>query len=399
MIMKKGHPRVGHAGFVIFLLILGNALLHINQAEFLSHRYGELTELQLSLFDTTLYAAYLITGLFWGWSMSKSGRRTPFAVSGAALSAVILFIQPWLPGFGFMLVLRFVHGAVFIAAWQSLLTLILDYSMDGNRGRNMGIFGLFMALGMGTGPVLGGVLAEWGDAVPYYTASALHAIAMLWAWISLKEASGQYEKPALKESLFLAARKPLLWIPAMVNFVDRFHMGFILFALPLFIRDVLNLSPIYRGLLLGVNALAYIILQYPIGRLSDRFGRMTFLIIGSSGYGLLLMGAGILGQWGLVPLALCFFALGICSGLSGPPNSALVGDLVAPAENPAASAFFNFAGNWGMFMGPLFAGLTIGSLGYTPAFMLAGAVELASLAVVLLGIKSLGKKRSRNQPQ
>ncbi len=381
----------------IMFVISSTSLLHANEADFIIDRFEGIDSFKFSLFDSFLYAAYLIGGPIAGLASAKVGRRKPFVIVGAAVSAAMTLLMTLAGSYPLLLVLMFFQGAFCVASWQALMTMILDYSDDTNRGRNMGIFGTFMALSMGLGPVVGGVLAKAYIFAPYYVSAGQCILAVIITLLFIAEPGMKLEniKPKLVDSFAFARHRPALIVPALFNLVDRLHMGFIIFIIPLMLREVLNLGPEYRGMLLGVNAIMYILLQYPMGRLSDRIGRYKLLLIGSIGYGSLLCFSGPTAALGLMPLVALFFVLGIFSGFTGPANSALVGDIVTKEENPLAMGFFNLFGNAGMVVGSLFGGLMLSISGFTVAFIVAGAIELSTLAVniALLGKYGITKMR------
>jgi MFS family permease len=148
-----------------------------------------------------------------------------------------------------------------------------------------------------------------------------------------------------------------------------------------------NGGPRQRGIVLGIHALPFILLQYSAGSWSDRLGRLKLLIPGSIGYGLLLSAAGYIGERGFAATGFTFLLLGVFSGLTGPSNAALLGDLVAPRQNGIAMAVFNFMGNLGIISGPLLAGVVMEHLRSSHAFLAAGFVELLSLGVNLYLLK------------
>jgi MFS family permease len=237
----------------------------------------------------------------------------------------------------------------------------------------------------------GGWLAQLALFAPYYTAVGLCAGAALIALTLIADPPLNPEnfKPSIPDILAYARRRSKIIVPAIFNFVDRLHMGFIIFIIPLMLRELLGLGPQYRGIILGINGLAYIILQYPIGRLSDRIGRLKLLLTGSVGYGILLCFAGPAAALGFPALIVLFFCLGVFSGLTGPPNSALVGDIANREENPLAMGFFNLFGNVGMVCGSLFGGVLLSVASFTVAFIAAGMVELVTLALNIILIKRM----------
>jgi DHA1 family multidrug resistance protein-like MFS transporter len=152
----------------------------------------------------------------------------------------------------------------------------------------------------------------------------------------------------------------------------------------MYIQNVLGLGPEARGLILGIHALPFILLQYPAGKLSDTHGRYVFLISGSFGYGLLLMFSGYIGEIGMSSLAASFFFLGIFSGITAPTNAALVGDIALRDEHAMAVGFFHLAGNMGIILGPMVAGFVTDLSRFQVAFLFAGFVEIGSLGICVL---------------
>ncbi len=389
--MKTGSPlrKVTAAGFSTLFVITATALLHANKAEFILDRFPSVSSVQFALFDSVLYLAYLIGGIGIGIISAGTGKRKLYILIGSFGTAASTLILTFLDTYTVILAVRFFQGLFAVSAWQMLMTLVLDLSNPANRGKHMGIFGTLMGLAMGTSPAAGGFLASVSLFTPYYAGSAAALAAFFTASLFLEDPekiSGKERKPSYKNMFLLIAKKPLIIVPSLFNFVDRLHMGFIIFALPLLIRDVLLLPPSYRGLILGINGTMYIILQYPIGRLSDTVGRYRLLVIGSLGYGILLGLAGPAAALGFVPLAILFAVLGIFSGFTGPPNSALLGDLVEPDENPLAMGIFSLWGNIGIVAGPMIAAFFY-QQSLTAAFLAAGIIELTTLGIGMVMLK------------
>jgi MFS transporter, DHA1 family, tetracycline resistance protein len=389
--MKTVSPlrKVTAAGFSTLFIITATALLHANKAEFILDRFPAISSVQFALFDSVLYLAYLAGGLFIGIIAARTGKRKLYILIGSLGTAGSTIILTVLDTYTAILAVRFIQGLFAVSAWQMLMTLVLDLSNPANRGKHMGIFGTLMGIAMGTSPAAGGFLASVSLFTPYYAGSAAALAAFLTAALFLEDPANITErerKLSYKSMFLLIVKKPLIIVPSLFNFVDRLHMGFIIFALPLLIRDVLKLPPSYRGMILGINGTMYIILQYPIGRLSDTFGRYRLLVFGSLGYGILLGLTGPAAALGFIPLAILFAVLGVFSGFTGPPNSALLGDLVEPEENPLAMGFFSLWGNIGIVAGPLIAAFFY-QQSAGAAFLAAGIIELTALGFGMVMLK------------
>jgi len=374
-------------GVLTLLTITAAAILHVNQPEFILDRFVGVTEFGYSLFDSVLYLSYLLFGLLTGALSDRWARRREFVLVGTSGSILFYWLMTTTLIYPLLLAYRFLQGAFTVMAWQTFMTLAIDFSGPHDRGRNMGIFGAFLALAMGMGPALGGLIASYGVFVPYYTAAVLNIIALFSSFFGLRNPLVTEERPTLMHSLAVARRHPKLAIPGVFNFIDRLHIGFILTALPLFLSTVLGLSESLRGLSLAVFAMPFIVLQFPMGKLSDRYGRYAPLVLGSIGFGLILSLLGYVGAFGFSTLLLMLAVLGLFSGVTAPPSMALVGDILGSEDSAMGMGFFNFMGNLGITIGPLVFGFMMLVADFVTAFLVAGILELVTLTLNVVLIK------------
>ena len=391
--------KVLFAGFLTFLTITAAALLYVNQPEFILDRFSGISNLEYSLFDVMLYAAYLIFGIVTGALSDRWSRRRVFVLVGASGSIVFYLLMTTTLSYPLLLTYRFAQGSFTVMAWQSFMTLALDFSTAQSRGKHMGIFGAMLALSFGFGPALGGILATMDVFMPYYAAAVLNIIVLILAFAGLRDPTATKKRPRIAESLLVAKRYPKLAVPITFNFVDRLHMGFILVALPLFLTSVLGLPESLRGMALAIFATPFILLQYPMGRLSDRFGRYPILIAGSIPYGLVLAVLGFIGAVGFLPLLFGLILLGVFSGITAPSALALVGDASDSEDSAMAMGLFNFSGNVGITVGPLIFGYLLLISDFFATFIVAGAIEVISLAVVILIVRLVFKESLRLERQ
>ena len=380
-------------GVLTFFLISSVSILHANQNEFINLRFPGLSWRQLSYFDSLLYISYLIVGIFIGFLADQLGKRKIFVVLGSFGSIIFFFLMTIAPNYEILLLFRFCQGSFTVMAWQVLMTLVLDLSSDKDRGKFSGVFGIFLALAMGLGPMIGGMMANVGVFIPYYIAIGANLIVLLVSLTLLSEPTHLKRRPTIKENLTIYREVPQIVIPGLFNFVDRLHMGFITFILPYFIQQVLGGGPELRGMVMGIYALPFIILQYPIGKASDKHGRFKFLIVGSISYGLILSVIGYIGSFSLGTLIISFLILGIFAGITGPPSMALVGDIVDEKDTAIGMGFFNFVGNVGIIMGPVIGGMLIDYTNFIVAFFIAGLMELISLIICVLFVRKFRKSQ------
>ncbi len=376
----------------LFFTIAAAALLHTNQYEFIYLRFEGMTRFKLSLFDTVLYAGYLLVGMIVAFLSGKTGRRKVIILAGSAGSILFYLLMTVSREYWILLMMRFLQGACTVSAWQLLFTVGLEIAPPEKRGRYMGILGIGLGAASGAGTFIGGAVSELYPAAPYHTAMAFAAAALLFVAAFLKDPEEAIPKASVVESIRILKKRTLLFVPSMFNFIDRLHMGFILFLLPLFLNDVLGSSPGGRGVVFGIYSLFFLLTYYPVGRLSDRWGRFQFIIPGSILFGIVLIVVGIAGGTHFAVTAVLFGILGIAAGLAGPPNNALVGDYTKRHERAEAMGLFTFAGNIGVAAGPVLAGWLISLADYRTVFIIGGAIELIFLAAGLISLRLSGRR-------
>ncbi|MHA1156309.1 MAG: MFS transporter, partial [Candidatus Heimdallarchaeota archaeon] len=374
------------------------AALHANEKEFIVKRFEGLSEFSVSLYDTILYLSYLIFGIITGILADRFAKRRIFILIGSAVSAVFLFLLTLAGQYWLLLILRFIQGAFTVMVWQMLMTMILDISTKEHRGRNMGIYGALLALGFGMGPMLGGFLAKVHTFAPYYVASGLVALVFILSLAILREAETAAKRPTIVDSLLIVKKYPRIVIPGLFNFVDRFTVGFMIFLLPFFIEEKLGLSSDLRGVSLAIFALPFILLQFPMGKLSDKIGRYIPLIFGNLCFCIILPMVGYFGSSVYAVLLVLLALLGVFSGISAPSSMALIGDFVKKEDNAMAMGFFNFLGNLGVTLGPL-VGSLYGIYGYNTTYLSVGIGRIVMLVILVLLIFLVFKEKLQPSPK
>ncbi len=387
--------RVVLLGILTLLTITAAAILHVNQPEFILDRFVGITEFEYSLFDTTLYLSYLIVGIVTGLLSDRWAKRRVFVLVGATGSILFYWLMTTTLSFPMLLLYRFLQGSFTVMAWQTFMTLAIDFSDSHNRGRNMGIFGAFLAIAMGLGPALGGVIASYGVFIPYYVAAGLNGVVLLIGLVALRDPPMTKARPTVKESIMHTRKSPELVVPGIFNLFDRLHIGFILTALPYFLSVILGLDESLRGMSLAIFALPFIILQYPMGKLSDKYGRFRQLVIGSIGFGVVLSVVGFVGNIGFGILLMMLAILGLFSGITSPPAMAMVGDIVGQEDSAMGMGFFNFLGNIGITFGPIIFGVLYPIIGMSNAFVAVGLMELVTLIINVGLVRTVFKDRIR----
>ncbi len=127
----------------------------------------------------------------------KYGRRPVLLFSLFGFSMDYLFLS-FAPTIFWLFVGRCISG-ITGASFTTAAAYIADISNHENRAKNFGMIGAAFGLGFIVGPVIGGVLGQWGARVPFYAAAILCALNWLYGFF------------ILPESLDIQHRRPFDW--------------------------------------------------------------------------------------------------------------------------------------------------------------------------------------------
>ncbi|MDY7081550.1 MAG: MFS transporter, partial [Halobacteria archaeon] len=189
-----------------------------------------------------------------------------------------------------------------------------------------------------------------------------------------------------REILGELTKSPYLALPFSFGFIDRFTAGFFALVGTFYFHEVFGLGSAETGITLMFFFAPFALLQYPMGRLSDRVGRAVPIVVGSSLYGVGVIAVGVAPSLGWVRASL--FVVGILGALVTPATMALVTDIAAKSERGAAMGGFNIFGSLGFLAGVVVGGKVADTYGFFEAFVVAGMSEIGiALVTVPLFLK------------
>ncbi len=310
----------------------------------------------IGLVVSAYFAGFLFGSLWAGAIVAQVGHIRAFAAFTAILTGsflfLALFVSPW-AWMAIRVLAGFAMAGIFIVT-ESWLN---DRADTGNRGRILSFYMIVNQLASG----LGQQLLQAGDpAGPdlFLIAGALLSVALV--PVALSPSAGP--PPPSRHALSL----PALYRISPLGVVGCFAVGLSNAAFyslaPLFGLS-LGLSVTAIAQFMTVTIFAGMIMQWPIGRLSDRRDR-RHVIVGVT-FGVVAASAAIavVGGWSL-PLLL--FLVAIYGGLSltiYPLMVAHANDFTGAHQRVAASAGLLMAYGIGAVIGPIVAANLMGWLG------------------------------------
>ena len=368
--------------------------------ELVAERFG-VSELLTSLFMSINMIGAVLAAPLAGALADRFGRRPRLIAAALALDALCFLGLTRDVPFPVFLAIRFVEGAAHIFALSLLLGLAAGARPESQRGLVMGATGSGLLLGVASGAPLGGRLGHPDPLVPLYLGAAVVALASVLALLLLRETAGrERERPGLAEIARLLRASPIVAIPLLFAFADRFTVGFFTSTFPLMLRNLHALPPARIGLLIAVFMLPFAALSFPFGILSQRTSRAFVLCGGSFVYGCLVAS---LGFWPSGALLGVMLATGAAAAVMFVPSMLFTADATPESVRTTSLGAFNAAGSLGFIAGPLTGGLVSQSVaaasgweaGYAAAFGVAGGFKILLALAAFAPIRRFERGRRR----
>ncbi len=276
---------------------------------------------------------------------------------------------------------------------------IADVTTRENRSKGMGLIGAAFGLGFVFGPLIGGLLSEFGYAATGYVAAGFSLIAfvltILYLPESLKKAQN-IEQPQnqIKRKMFdfvamkTILQKPDLAVLILLFFILTFSFANIYGTFALLGLKVYGFTDMQNGYMFGIVGLTSALVQGGlIGRINKMMSKKMILMIGS----LLIMLA-----LAMIPYAGTFLGLAIVSiilsygtGTFQPTILSLISEVTSETEQGITLGMNQSLSSFARVLGPLWGGFAFEYLGY-PFPFLTGAVF--TFIIFLLTVFYLPKK-------
>ena len=135
---------------------------------------------------TTIFAGMqFLFGPFVGSLSDRYGRRPVLLVS--LFVVAIDFVIMGLAHTMWLLILTRIVGGIATATQSTAAAFIADISAPEKKAANFGLIGAAFGIGFVLGPVIGGLLGEFGHRTPFFAAAALAAINLVFGFFVLPE--------------------------------------------------------------------------------------------------------------------------------------------------------------------------------------------------------------------
>jgi len=336
---------------------------------------------------------------FTGRLSDRTGRRKIFVLVGLVLIATASFSYSFASTYWHLIGLRVLQGIAGALIIPTTVALVNDLAEEDNRGGNMGTYNTFRLVGFGVGPIAAGGVVKNGpydvsigplvgsftgfDAAFYFAAcTATLSLLLVLALIHDPEIEPGVDDDDSGGFAVLDRSGQHVLDPVFALGVVSFFMavGIAVFAtLGSIVNPRLDQGPEMFGLQFAAFVLAQILLQAPIGRATDFYGRKRFIVLGMA----LLMPTTavqgfVLDSWLMFGAR---FAQGVAGAMVFAPALALAGDLASEGESGSTLSVLTMAFGFGVAFGPLLSGFLV-EFGFHVPFTFAASLAAAGLVLV-----------------
>jgi MFS family permease len=328
---------------------------------------------------------------FFGRLSDNRGRRA-LIITGLCGYVTLSVLYIFADSVSTLILIRFLHGITSAMIFPIALAYIGDISPLGMEGRYMGSFTSSMFLGMGIGPLLGGVVTDiYGIDATFLAMAGMSAIALLTCILLLPDRRGTSTRPAPMLSLIL---HPGLRGPILYQFINAFANGTFMVFLPVIAAYVGELSVAETGVIISVSILSTALLQKVLGKLADQYNKFYLIALGTIIVAVAL--ALVPGFHGFYPYLIYAFLMGIGGGIAVPAMFALVTITGRETGQGSAMGVVNMVMSMGMIVSPLICGWIMDISNVSAVFNISAyIVAISTPLFIMMGVKSHKKKKPR----
>ncbi|MCK4273818.1 MAG: MFS transporter [Dehalococcoidales bacterium] len=336
--------------------------------------------------------------IFVGRLVDRVGYRLPL-VAGLIGDAVSMFLYTLCRVPFHLALVRVLHGITGGMVGPSTMSAIAHHGGETRRGRLMAVYGMSLAAATLVGYGLSGFIASrLGYKVVFWLGGGLLVIgAALGLWLpgSGRRDTTEIQTPPgegwrrVKDLL----RRRGLTSSYCTIFAQYFSFGGVVTLLPLYLKN-LGMEAFHVGILLAAFAVMFIILQMPMGILSDRIGRAGLT---AAGLALGIVALVLLPWMTAFPLLIVVMALyGAAYGMIFPSVSATVADHTAAEERGLGTGIFHALLTAGVAIGAPVMGWAASVVGVERGLILSAGVMVLALAVTMVVRNSIRIDRTKS---
>jgi len=350
------------------------------------------------LLSTSFAAMQFLFGPVVGGLSDRFGRRPILLVSLVAMAADYLLMA--VAGTIWLLLIGRIIGGITAATHSTANAYIADISKPEDKSANFGLIGAAFGLGFVLGPLIGGLLAEYGTRAPFYAAAVLSGLNALFGWVVLKETvTDAIRRPfSLKRANPFGAFKALSKLPMIGTLLGVYFVYSIAHTVypaiwSYFGKERFDWDPATIGLSLGLFGIMMAVVQGFLIRPAIKYLGERGTII----YGLLfdILAFGFLSLVTSGTVALFFIPVAALAGIVSPALQGLMSQAVGDDQQGELQGALTSLSALAMIISPMLMTTTFAAFtAETAPFYMPGAPFLLALILTLIAIALFMRHRT-----
>ena len=324
------------------------------------------------------------------------GRRR-LLLGGALVFATLPFTYLFVSTVAALIALRFLHGSATAIFGPVAAASLSDVAPKDSRGAWLSTYSTAQGAGQAIGPVLAGYLIAAGRFDLAFVFSGIIGLA-----VPLIVARGRTAPPVVsgrspwrefQRGVLEVSGDRLILIISAAHAAQFVLNGMLNAFLPLYGRDVLQLSTAELGWLFGVQTVTTLVVRPFIGRMSDRVGRRSIIATGLSLSSLTVFSLPLVAGLQSVLAIVVIYAAGIA--ITTAATSACITDITRRARYGAAHGVFGTIYDIGDALGPISAGVLVSMIGYARMFQVMAGLGVAMALLFVITTRSYRARVAR----
>jgi DHA1 family multidrug resistance protein-like MFS transporter len=319
---------------------------------------------------------------FVGRFSDKRGRKGILAIGLLGLAATS-FAYMWAQSIGSLLAVRLIQGAASAMVSPIAQAYIGDITPPGQEGKWMGIFNATFVVGFGSGPLLGGVVADHFSMNTAFAVMGFLNVVSFFCVLAFLPEIVERKKSASRFSFKDITASGVTRGIFSFQLGSAACRGIMTTFIPVFaVSAAVGLNTSLVGTVLTVTILTNSILQVPAGAIADKLSRKNMIIFGILGLALHMI---------LVPVANGFWPLlsllvlgALFDATSTPPAMAAIIQEGRKYGMGVATSVSMMGQGLGMGLVPIIAGIVVDATDIRSAFYVAaGIAVIGALGFIL----------------
>jgi MFS transporter, DHA1 family, tetracycline resistance protein len=372
----------------VFIDLIGFGIV-LPLLPFYAEHFGA-NALLVGLLSTSFSLMQLLFAPVWGRLSDRVGRRPVILAGllGSSISYLTFGLAQSLPILFLSRILAGIAGANISTAQA----YIADSTQRENRAKGMGLIGAAYGLGFTVGPAIGGILSQYGYAVPAFFASALALGNFAAAWWLLPESRNPSEQTRHTESglnwqrLKTGLQHPELGVFLLLFFISTFAFANLEATFALMTARKFGFDARANGYLFAYIGILITIVQGGLtGRLARTFGERRMISVGLF---CMIFGLGLLPySLGLKSLLLVLIVLVGGHGSTNPSISSLISQAASAEDQGGILGVAQSLASLARILGPVWGGFTFDAFGFQYPYLTGSLFMAVAFSLSLLAVK------------